>query len=125
MMLARMLGIRDAGDLVGEAKLPGRADGSGGREIRCSPDRAERNRYGESQVGTEKLKVRKPADDRDVGDEIFGDPRAAPGAGGGVEITAALRKNKHVQEIDTPVAVRPTDCRCSAKTANYPNNAEM
>ncbi len=90
MLLARMpakdgavFGIRDAGDLVGAAKPLGRAHGSGDREIRGSPVRAERNRYGEARVGTEKLKIRKPADDRDVGDEILGDPRAAPGAGGG------------------------------------------
>ena len=54
MMLARMpakdsalFGIRDAGDLVGEAKLLGRADGSGDREIRRSPVRDEWHRYGE------------------------------------------------------------------------------
>jgi hypothetical protein len=70
-------------DLVGEAKPLCRAQGSGDSEIRCSPARGKRNRYGKARVGTEKLKVRKPADDRDVGDEIFGDPRAAPGAGGG------------------------------------------
>ena len=54
MMLARMpakdgavFGIRDAGDLVGEAKPLGRAHGSGDREIRGRPVRGERNRYGE------------------------------------------------------------------------------
>ena len=49
MLLARMpakdgavFGIPDAEYLVGEAKPPGRADGSGEREILCSPaDRKE------------------------------------------------------------------------------------
>ena len=52
-------------------------------------------------LGPRLERIAEPADDRDVGDEVFGDPRAAPGAGGGVEITAALIKNKRVQEIDT------------------------
>jgi hypothetical protein len=68
--------IPDAGDLAGAAKPLGRAHGSGDREIRCTPDRAERNRHGEARVGTEKLKVRRPSGDRDVGDDIPGDPRA-------------------------------------------------
>jgi hypothetical protein len=95
-----VFGIRDAGDVTGAAKPLGRAHGSGDREIRCSPDRAERNRYGEARVGTEKLKVRKPADDRNVGDDILGDPRAAPGAGGGDEIAAGLIKSKRVPKIN-------------------------
>ena len=107
MLLARMpakdgavFGIPDAGDLAGAAKPLGRAHGSGDREIRCSPDRAERNRYGESRVGTEKLKVRKPADDRNVGDDILCDPRAASRAGGGEEITVGLIKSKRVPKIN-------------------------
>jgi hypothetical protein len=67
MLLARMpakdgavFGIPDAGDLVGAAEPLGLAHGSGDREILCcSPVRAERNRYGEARVGTEKLNVRK------------------------------------------------------------------
>ena len=62
-------------------------------------------------LGPRLERIPEPADDRNVGDEIFGDPRAAPGAGGGVEITAALIKNKRVQEIDTRWVCIPTPVR--------------
>lgn len=107
MLLARMpakddavFGIRDARDFAGEAAPLGRAAGSGGGEFHGIPVRGERNRYGEAQVGAENPKIRKPADDREAGDEIFGDPLAVRGAGGGVEIAGALIKSKRVQEIN-------------------------
>ena len=107
MLLARMpaedgavFGVRDAEDVTGAAKPLGRVHGCGDGEIRCSPLRAEWNRHGEARVGAEKLKIRKPASDRDVGDDILGDPRAALEAIAGEKITAALIKNKRVPEIN-------------------------
>ena len=59
-------------------------------------------------LGPRLERIAELADDRDVGDEIFGDPRAAPGAGGGVEITAALTcpRNRHPVAVCIPTSAR-------------------
>ena len=120
------------------------------KAVSAIPVRGERNRHGEARVGAENPKIRNPADDREVGDEIFGDPLAVRGAGGGVEIAGALIKSKRVPRNKRPVAACiPPSVRgeayfflpgkaaleflasdrliaaVQAKTANYPNNAEI
>lgn len=120
------------------------------KTVSAIPVRGERNRHGKARVGAENPKIRNPADDREVGDEIFGDPLAVRGVGGGVEIAGALIKSKRVQEINARwrcvsrhlcvagayfflpgkaalefLASDRLIAAVQAKTANYPNNAQI
>jgi hypothetical protein len=116
------------------------------KAVSAIPVRGERNRHGEAGVGAENPKIRNPAYDREVGDEIFDDPL--------VEIAGrdcrrpdkeqTCPRNKRPVAVCFPTSVRGgayfflpgkvaleflgSDrliAAVQAKTANYPNNAQI